>query len=134
MVLRWNQKDFKTIICASVIFTYYYVIPLFYFKPGFLLWLTQHISARIVGIAGASASGKSLIASTLYRELRAQVGDHNIGVIPEDCYYRDQSDLTMEERYKVNYDHPNSMDHALLYQHWSHCELKAGNAIELPQL
>ncbi len=37
----------------------------------------------------------------------------------------------MEERYKVNYDHPNSMDHALLYQHL--CELKAGNAIELPQ-
>lgn len=89
---------------------------------------TAH-QCTIVGIAGASASGKSLIASTLYRELRAQVGDHNIGVIPEDCYYRDQSDLTMEERYKVNYDHPNSMDHALLYQHL--CELKAGNAIEL---
>ena len=47
-----------------------------------------------------SMISKSLIASTLYRELRAQVGDHNIGVIPEDCYYRDQSDLTMEERYK----------------------------------
>ncbi|MEX9542553.1 uridine kinase, partial [Escherichia coli] len=34
----------------------------------------------IVGISGASASGKSLIASTLYRELREKVGDHNIGV------------------------------------------------------
>ncbi|MDR8247166.1 uridine kinase, partial [Acinetobacter baumannii] len=41
----------------------------------------------IVGIAGASASGKSLIASTLYRELREQVGDEHIGVIPEDSYY-----------------------------------------------
>ncbi|MDG5902278.1 uridine kinase, partial [Shewanella xiamenensis] len=40
----------------------------------------------IIGIAGASASGKSLIASTLYRELREQVGDEHIGVIPEDCY------------------------------------------------
>ncbi|MBB1174889.1 uridine kinase, partial [Klebsiella pneumoniae] len=38
----------------------------------------------IIGIAGASASGKSLIASTLYRELREQVGDEHIGVIPED--------------------------------------------------
>ena len=36
----------------------------------------------IIGIAGASASGKSLIASTLYRELRDQVGDEHIGVIP----------------------------------------------------
>lgn len=42
----------------------------------------------IIGIAGASASGKSLIASTLYRELREQVGDEHIGVIPEDCYYK----------------------------------------------
>lgn len=54
----------------------------------------------IVGIAGASASGKSLIASTLYRELREQVGDEHIGVIPEDSYYKDQSHLSMEERVK----------------------------------
>ena len=60
----------------------------------------------IVGIAGASASGKSLIASTLYRELREQVGDEHIGVIPEDSYYKDQSHLSMEERVKTNYDHP----------------------------
>jgi len=42
----------------------------------------------IVGIAGASASGKSLIASTIYNELSAKVGDHQIGVITEDCYYK----------------------------------------------
>ncbi|HBX0974663.1 TPA: uridine kinase, partial [Klebsiella pneumoniae] len=71
----------------------------------------------IVGIAGASASGKSLIASTLYRELREQVGDEHIGVIPEDSYYKDQSHLSMEERVKTNYDHPSSMDHSLLFQH-----------------
>src|SRR5471032_3459085 len=71
----------------------------------------------IVGIAGASASGKSLIASTLYRELRDQVGDEHIGVIPEDCYYKDQSHMTMEERVKTNYDHPSAMDHNLLFQH-----------------
>ncbi|ETS29415.1 uridine kinase [Photorhabdus khanii NC19] len=85
----------------------------------------------IVGISGASASGKSLIANTLYRELRAQVGDHNIGIIPEDCYYKDQSDLSMEERYKTNYDHPSSMDHNLLFSHLQ--DLKAGKSIELPQ-
>ncbi len=85
----------------------------------------------IIGIAGASASGKSLIASTLYRELRDQVGDQHIGVIPEDCYYKDQSHLTMEERIKTNYDHPNSMDHSLLLQHLQ--MLQAGQAVEIPQ-
>ncbi|ELF2430671.1 uridine kinase [Shigella sonnei] len=63
----------------------------------------------IIGIAGASASGKSLIASTLYRELREQVGDEHIGVIPEDCYYK---------------------DHSLLLEHLQ--ALKRGSAIDLP--
>lgn len=85
----------------------------------------------IIGITGASASGKSLIASTLYRELREQVGEAHIGVIPEDSYYKDQSHLTMEERVKTNYDHPSAMDHNLLFQHLQ--MLKAGQAIELPQ-
>ena len=71
----------------------------------------------IVGIAGASASGKSLIASTIYNELREKVGDHQIGVITEDCYYSDQSHLSMEERVKTNYDHPNALDHDLLCEH-----------------
>ncbi|AIU90454.1 MULTISPECIES: uridine kinase [Pectobacterium] len=85
----------------------------------------------IIGISGASASGKSLISSTLYRELRDQVGDQHIGVISEDSYYKDQSHLTMEERVKTNYDHPNSMDHSLLLKHLQ--MLKAGQAIEVPQ-
>ncbi|MEQ4515789.1 MAG: uridine kinase, partial [Pantoea agglomerans] len=84
----------------------------------------------IVGIAGASASGKSLIASTLYREIRDQVGGEHIGVIPEDAYYKDQSHLTMEERVKTNYDHPSAMDHDLLLQHLQ--AVKAGQDIELP--
>ena len=59
------------------------------------------------------------------------MGDHNIGVIPEDCYYKDQSDVPMEERIKVNYDHPGSMDHELLLQHLK--TLKSGKSIQLPQ-
>ena len=85
----------------------------------------------IVGIAGASASGKSLIASTIYNELREKVGDHQIGVITEDCYYSDQSHLSMEERVKTNYDHPNALDHDLLCEHLK--ELMNGNSVEVPE-
>ncbi|WP_434359742.1 uridine kinase [Parasalinivibrio latis] len=84
----------------------------------------------IIGIAGASASGKSLIANTVYRELKAKVGDDQIGVITEDSYYRDQSHLSMEERVKTNYDHPNALDHDLLCDHLE--QLLAGQAADVP--
>ncbi|MFV0447554.1 MAG: uridine kinase [Vibrio sp.] len=85
----------------------------------------------IVGIAGASASGKSLIASTIYNELSAKVGDHQIGVITEDCYYKDQSQLSMEERVKTNYDHPSALDHDLLCEHLT--QLMNGQAVDVPE-
>lgn len=84
----------------------------------------------IISIASASASGESLTASTLYRELCEQVGDEHIGVISEDSYYKDQTHLTIEERIKTNYDHPSDMDHNLLFQHLQ--MLKSGQAIEVP--
>ena len=62
--------------------------------------------------------------------LREQVGDEHIGLIPEDCYYKDQSHLSMEERVKTNYDHPSAMDHSLLLEHLQ--ALKRGSAIDLP--
>jgi len=85
----------------------------------------------IIGIAGASASGKSLLANTLYQELKQDVGNSQIGKIAEDNYYRDQRRLTMEAREKTNYDHPNAYDHELLLQHLR--ELQQGNTVELPQ-
>ena len=91
---------------------------------------TQH-SCVIIGIAGASASGKSLIAQTIYEELVAELGAGQIGVITEDCYYRYQTHLTMEERVKTNYDHPNALDHDLLVQHLT--QLVQGDAVNIPQ-
>lgn len=85
----------------------------------------------VIGIAGASASGKSLIASTIYKELQHEIGQNDIGIISEDAYYRDQSHLSMEERIKTNYDHPNSMDHALLVSHLK--ALKRGESVEIPE-
>ncbi|KKA46057.1 uridine kinase [Salinivibrio sp. KP-1] len=84
----------------------------------------------IIGIAGASASGKSLIASTIYKELKEKVGDHQIGVITEDRYYRDQSHLSMEERVQTNYDHPQALDHDLLCEHLE--SLAAGQSVDVP--
>ncbi len=93
--------------------------------------MTDNNQCVIIGIAGASASGKSLIASTIYQELKVKVGDHQIGVITEDRYYRDQSHLSMEERVKTNYDHPKALDHDLLCQHLE--QLMSGQSVEVPQ-
>ncbi|WP_372872061.1 uridine kinase [Shewanella sp.] len=84
----------------------------------------------IIGIAGASASGKSLIAKTIYEELCRDLGTDQIGVIAEDSYYRDQSHLSMEERVQTNYDHPKAMDHQLLAQHLR--SLKNGESVDIP--
>ncbi len=80
----------------------------------------------IVGIAGASASGKSLLAETLIEELQSE----HVCVISEDAYYRDQTALSMEQRIRTNYDHPESMDHALLLEHMQ--ALKAGQTVNVP--
>ena len=93
--------------------------------------MSDHNQCVIIGIAGASASGKSLIATTIYNELRAKVGDHQIGVITEDCYYKDQSHLNMEQRVKTNYDHPNALDHDLLCEHLQ--QLVQGQSVHVPE-
>jgi len=84
----------------------------------------------IIAIAGASASGKSLLSSTIYNELIADFGAEEIAVITEDCYYRDQTHLEMSERVKTNYDHPQAMDHKLLCSHLQ--SLSDGQAVEIP--
>jgi len=83
-------------------------------------------SIIIIGISGASASGKSLLANTIVNEL----GSDQVVVISEDSYYKDHSDIPFEERAKINYDHPNSIDHELLYNHL--IALAEGKSIEVP--
>lgn len=92
---------------------------------------TENKNCIVIAIAGASASGKSLIASTIYKELKEELGQDDIGIISEDAYYNDQSHLAMEERVKTNYDHPSSMDHALLVTHLK--ALKQGQAVDVPE-
>lgn len=80
----------------------------------------------IIGIAGASASGKSLLSNTIVDEL----GSNQVVVVSEDSYYKDLSHLPFEERAKVNFDHPNSLDHDLLKKQLA--ELQAGQTIYQP--
>lgn len=85
----------------------------------------------VIAIAGASASGKSLIANTILDELCAELGTDQIGIISEDAYYKDQSHLSMDQRVLTNYDHPKAFDHDLLCEHLK--DLKNKQAVEIPR-
>ncbi len=80
----------------------------------------------IIGISGASASGKSLLANTIVNEL----GSDQVVVISEDAYYNDHSNIPFEERLNINYDHPDSIDHDLLYKHLQ--LLQEGKSVNIP--
>ncbi|KTD24509.1 MULTISPECIES: uridine kinase [Legionella] len=83
-------------------------------------------AAIIIGISGPSASGKSLLANTIVTEL----GSEQVVVISEDAYYKDNSHLPFTEREKINYDHPDAFDHALLCDHLR--KLQQGESVEIP--
>lgn len=67
----------------------------------------------LIGITGGTGSGKSTIADEIYNSFNEEC----IAMIQQDAYYKDQSDLTMEERIKTNYDHPKAFDNDLLIEH-----------------
>lgn len=80
----------------------------------------------IIGISGASASGKSLLAKTIIEEL----GSKQVAIISEDSYYKNFPDMPFEERTKINYDHPDAFEHELLYQHLQ--QLQEGKTVQVP--
>lgn len=80
----------------------------------------------ILGIGGGTGSGKT----TVVHQIVAQLPADEVCVISQDSYYNDTSHLPYEERVKINFDHPNSIDFKLLVQHLE--ELKKGNSFEQP--
>lgn len=88
--------------------------------------INMNKQAIIIGISGPSASGKSLLANTIVNEL----GSEQVVVISEDAYYKDNGHLPFSEREKINYDHPESFDHALLCDHLQ--LLRQGKSVEIP--
>ncbi len=79
----------------------------------------------VIGIAGGSGSGKTTVVSAITKQLKERVV-----VIPQDSYYKDSSHLPLEERQKINFDHPDAIDFKLLCNQLK--ELKAGKAIQQP--
>ena len=81
----------------------------------------------LIGIAGGTASGKSSIAKILCDDF---INTNSIRIIKEDDYYKDQTNLTMEERVKTNYDHPLAFDFDLMLTQLK--DLLNGKSIEKP--
>jgi uridine kinase len=81
----------------------------------------------VVGISGGTGSGKTTLADLILEK----IGREKIAYLPHDAYYRDQKHLPIEERAKVNYDHPDSLETELLIEHIE--QLKKGHVIEMPQ-
>ena len=80
----------------------------------------------IVGIAGGTGSGKT----TVVKKVKSRFPDEEVIVIPQDAYYRDNGHLPPDERQKINFDHPDSLEFSLLTKHLQN--LKNGYSIEMP--
>jgi uridine kinase len=86
----------------------------------------SQLSPLIIGVSGGAGSGKTTVA----QHIVDNIGSDRVALIQHDSYYKDLSNLTLEERMRVNYDHPDSLDNDLLYQHLQ--ELVAGRRIIFP--
>ena len=79
---------------------------------------------HIIGIAGPSSSGKTELARQLVQKLPGT------SIVSLDSYYRGMEEIPLEERKKVNFDHPDSLDWELLHEHLQ--AMAAGRAFEEP--
>jgi uridine kinase len=84
---------------------------------------TGHPTPYLIGVAGPSCAGKTELSRHVARVLDATL-------LPLDCYYRDLSDRSIEERARFNFDEPSALDHDLFVQHLR--DLAAGRPIDRP--
>lgn len=80
----------------------------------------------IIGIAGGTGSGKTTVVHQIMNELP----ETEVGVLSQDAYYKENNNLSFEERALVNFDHPRAIDFELLVNHLKN--LKEGKTIEQP--
>jgi uridine kinase len=80
----------------------------------------------IVGIAGGTGSGKT----TVVNKIMQVFPNEEVVVIPQDAYYKDNADISLEERQKINFDHPDSVEFSLLINHLE--QLRRNQSINMP--
>ncbi len=80
----------------------------------------------IIGICGGTGSGKTTVVNKILDILPA----NHVAILSQDSYYKDNSNISLEERKLINFDHPDSIEFDLLYNHIK--ELKKGHGIEKP--
>lgn len=80
----------------------------------------------VIGVAGGTGSGKT----TVVRKIQKQFPLGEVNVLSHDSYYRDNQHLSLEERRKKNFDHPDSIEFELMIEHVK--KLKKGFSIEEP--
>ena len=80
----------------------------------------------IVGIAGGTGSGKT----TVVRKITEVLPAGEVVIMPQDSYYKDNSHISLEERQKINFDHPDSVEWNLLIDHLK--QLRKGKQVEMP--
>ena len=80
----------------------------------------------VIGIAGGSGSGKTTVALRVAEPFASR----GVVILHHDSYYRNRTDLSLEERRHLNYDHPDSFENELLVEHLR--ILRAGGRIEQP--
>lgn len=80
----------------------------------------------VFGVAGGTASGKTTVAHAILDSVDAA----HVAYLPHDAYYKDQSHLSFEERSRINFDHPDSLQTKLLVHHVK--QLLNGEPIHLP--
>ena len=80
----------------------------------------------LIGVAGGTGSGKTTVAMMV----KARFEGESVIIMHHDSYYRDLSDMSVEDREAMNYDHPSAFENSLLAEHLS--ELMERRAIEMP--
>jgi len=80
----------------------------------------------VIGVAGGSGSGKTTISSAIVE----QIGRDHVALVEHDAYYREYGSIPFEERAKINFDHPDSLETELLIDHLR--TLMAGKPVERP--
>lgn len=80
----------------------------------------------VIGIAGGSGSGKTSVVKKIIQSIPRE----KVSVLSQDSYYKDNGDLTQEEKERINFDHPDAIEWSLITKHVE--ELRQGQTIQMP--